>query len=130
MAEEQDDKKQLGIHKDIETQQMLNKPLADPSGIDLEDQKFMDKILKMVDEGDIQLHVPSSIINQSVYDKLDGEKQNAIEVKAVTILASIRELKGLYDAGYGTSFQIQNLVERLHDNVETIEDAGGDIFII
>ena len=59
-----------------------------------------------------------------------GEKQAEMELKAATLLASIREIKDLYGAGFGTSYQIQNLVHRLKENVEFIEEAGGDVFII
>ena len=125
-----DEKDLLKPFKDEKTQKELNKPLNDPSGINLEDQEYMLKVLDMVDKGKIDLYSTSSLINADVLKNLIGEKQAEMELKAATLLASIREIKDLYGAGFGTSYQIQNLVHRLKENVEFIEEAGGDVFII
>ncbi len=121
---------QLSVHKDNQTQNMLNKPLADPTGVGLEDQQYLEMILKYIDQGKIELYVPFSLLNTDLYNQLDEKKQGELDLKAVNVLSAIREIKDLFDAGFGTSFQIQNAVKRLRNTIETIEGEGGDVFII
>jgi hypothetical protein len=113
-----------------EVQKELNKPLANPKGMTLSDQQFLDRIIKLVNEGKLNLFSVDSVINHAVYDSLLPEQQSKVEIQALTVLSSIREIKGLYDAGYVNSYQIQNLVEKLKLYVSNIEENGGDVFII
>ncbi len=113
-----------------EVQKELNKPLANPSGMTLSDQQFLDRVIKFVNEGRINLFSVDSVINHAVYDNLEPKLQAKIEIEALTVLSSIREIKGLYDAGYVNSYQIQNLVAKLKLYVTNIEETGGDVFII
>ncbi len=113
-----------------EEQKELNKPLANPKGMPLEEKQFLDKVIKFVNEGKINLYNIDSVINHEIYDKLDLGLQAKVEIEALTVLNYIREIKGLYDAGFINTFQIQNLVQRLKLYVEDIEETGGDVFII
>ena len=79
---------QTTVYKDQQTQNMLNKPPADPTGVDLEDQKYLDKIIKYVNEGKIKLLVPNSLINDSIYDRLSDQEKAEIDVKKMAVLSS------------------------------------------
>lgn len=113
-----------------EVQKELNKPLANSSGMTLSDQQFLDRIIKLVNEGKINLFSVDSVINHGLYDSLEPKIQAKVEIQALNVLSSIREIKGLYDAGYVNSYQIQNLVAKLKLYVSNIEETGGDVFII
>lgn len=121
---------QTGMHKDKETQDLLNKPLALSEGMDPKDREFLELIVRLVNEGKINLYGPSTMINNEVYDKLDFEKQGKADFEAVNLLSTVREIKGLYDAGYAETYQVSNLVHRLRDTKERLEIEGGDLFII
>jgi hypothetical protein len=116
------------ISEDV--QKELNKPLANPQGMSIEDQKILDLVIKYVNEGRINLYEVDSVINHDIFDKLDLKLQSKVEIEALTVLSLLREIKGLYDAGFVNTYQLQNLVQRLRLYVEDIEETGGDVFII
>jgi len=121
---------QVGMHKDKETQDLLNKPLPLSQGMDQKDREFLELIVRLVNEGKINLYGPSTLLNHEVYDKLDFEKQGRADFESINLLSAIREIKGLYDAGYAETYQVANLVSRLRATKERLEFEGGDLFII
>ena len=121
---------QTGVYKDHQTQAMLNQPLKNAAGNSQEDENFLDLILALIAEGKIDLYKPSSLINTAIYDRLVPEQQAKIEVEAMSMLATIREIKGLCDAEYRETFQVENLVRQLRMGKERLEEAGGDLFVI
>jgi len=120
------------INKSVDenVQHMINKPQADPTGVEDEDVKFMDLVVKYINEGKIDLHTPATLMNMSVYEKANEKAQGKADFNAVSLLNDLRQLKKLYDAGDHTSFQIQNLVHRVRLTKERLEDECGDIYII
>ena len=121
---------QTGTHKDKDTQQLLNKPLELSQGMDPKDRELLELVVKLINDGKINLYSPDTLINHAMYDKLDFEKQGKIDFEAVNLLAAIREIKGLYDAGYAETYQVSNLVGRLRNTKERLEVESGDLFII
>lgn len=124
-----DETQQKAVYKDDKTQQELNAPLAD-SGVAQKNQEFLDLMLKLIEDGKIDLYKPATLINHEVYDKLSEEKQGKADLEAVNLLSAIREIKGLYDAEYQDTYQMQNLVDRVRNTKERLEEEGGDLFII
>lgn len=121
---------QKAIYKDEQTQQMLNEPLANSEGNSAENEKFLSLLLSLIEEGKIELYRPSSLINTPVYEGLDDENKSKADLESVNMLAKIRDIKGLCDAGYRETFQVENLVHTLRESKERLEEAGGDLFII
>lgn len=117
-----------GVNANV--QQMINKPQIDPTGIDDTDLEFMEKVIKMVEAGIIELYTPESLINKPVYDKLDEKTQGRVDINAVNLLAEIRQIKNLWKAGDRESFQIQNLIYKMRHTKQVIEKEIGDCFII
>ncbi len=115
---------------DEKTQQALNTPVADPTGVNNEDQEFLELILKLVNEGKINLYSPSSLINEAYYNTLSEESRGKVDMEAVNMLTSIRNIKDLHDAGFTDSFQIQNMVAAVRNTKERLEEDQGDLFII
>lgn len=124
------DDQQTGVIIDAKTQSELNQPPDDPTGVNQEDKDFLANLLALVEEGKIDLHRPSTLINSAVYDSLPSEKQGRADLSAMNILNSIRNIKDLYDHDFENTYQIQNLVRNLRLNKEQIEVEGGDLFII
>ncbi len=125
-----DEDQQTTVHKDEETQATLNAPLKKEGGIDSKDEKFLDMLLRMIEEGKIGLHQPSSLINREVYDKLDEQTQGKVDMEAMNLLSAIRNIKSLCDMGDNDTYQIDNLVQTLKATKERLEQEGGDLFII
>ena len=125
-----DASQQKSVFVDEETQKRLNTPLSDNSGLGGEDNGFLQKVISLIEDGKIDLHKPSTLLNQEVYDGLRDEAKGHADMEAVNLLNSLRDIKGLHDSGNEKSFQMQNLVEQVRQTKERIEKEAGDIFII
>ena len=108
----------------------LNQPLKDDSGVDPRDQEFLAMILEKIEKKEIDLHKPSTLINTVVYDKLDETARGKADYDAFNLLGTIREIHNLWISGYKDSYQIQYLVNKIRLTKESLEEIGGDIFII
>lgn len=115
---------------DPKVQSELNKPLANTQGLSASEETFLNMLISFVNEGKINLYKPDTLLNKAVYDKLEPEKQGKTDLEAINMLSAIREIKGLCDAGYRQTYQVENLVQSLKYTKERIEYAGGDLFII
>lgn len=114
---------------DEKTQKELNTPLRDDSARSPEDKELLELLMKLISDGKINLYRPSSLINQAVYDNLPMEKRGQVDFAAMNLLAAVREIKGLNDAGFQDTYQTWYLVEKLRLTKEQLE-AGNDLFII
>lgn len=123
-----DQNQQTAIHKDEKTQKWLNEPLKYAGSS--QNRDFLEMLMKMINEGKIQLLQPASLINHQVYDKIDQKAQGKADYEAMNLLHVVREIKGLYDAGYKDTYQMDNLVEKLRVTKERLESQDGDLFII
>ncbi|MFA5829520.1 MAG: hypothetical protein WC843_03430 [Candidatus Gracilibacteria bacterium] len=113
-----------------EVQQRLNQPLANPESMDPKDEQFLAMIMEKVDKGEINLYRPSTMINYVVYDKLDANLQAKVETDAFNLLATIREIRGLWSMGDRNTYQVENLTHKIRVTKERLETAQGDVYII
>lgn len=123
-----DTNQQTSVFKDDQTQKELNAPLKYEGSSQNKD--FLEKLVNLMNEGKIEVYKPDTLMNHEVYDKLDQSAKGKADYEAMNLLHVIREIKGLYDAGYKDTYQIDNLVEKLRITKERLEMQGGDIFII
>lgn len=113
-----------------ESQKVVNEPIADSSGVSGGDQEFLNKILALVDDGKINLHQPSSLLNQEVYDGLDQEKQGKVDQQSFNMLSTIRELHNFNASEFtNDSYQFKNMIEKLKVQKEETEKECGDVFV-
>lgn len=113
-----------------EVQQELNKPLAAAGVIDPRDLEFLQTVMEKVDKGDINLYRPATLLNIPVYEKLSEEARGKADFDAVNLLATIRDIRRLWNMGDRETYQMQNLTHRIRLTKERLEQLGGDIFII
>lgn len=125
-----EESQQKTVFKDPATQELLNKPVADPSGVSSDEESFLNLVLSLVNEGKISVHAPSSLINNEVYDKLDPMVQGKVDLEAVNLVNSIRQIKDLYDNGFANTFQMKSLVSDVFNIKNRLEIEKGDVFII
>lgn len=116
------------IHE--ETQKMINEPLKADEEYSERDKVFIERVLKLVEDGTINLYAPSSLLNHTVYDGLSDEGKGLADQNTVNMLAKIRDIVRLTETNGHPTFQMKNLVESLHQNIERLEEHSGDIFII
>jgi len=112
-----------------DTQLRLNQPQAGGQ-MSKEDTAFAEMLVKLVDEGTINLYQPSTLLNPEVYEQLSDEAKGKADQNTVAMLAKIRNIVDLHKAPMDTIYQEQNLVQSLRENKERMEEHGGDIFII
>ncbi|MBI4235609.1 hypothetical protein HY604_04915 [Candidatus Peregrinibacteria bacterium] len=115
---------------DPQIQTELNKPLVDPEGMKKEDKDFLEMVIKLINEGKINLYNPETLINNTVYATLTTEVQAKVDMEAFNLLSALRDMKGLHDSDNSETYQMENLVQRVRLSKERLEKEGGDLFII
>lgn len=110
--------------------QNLNQPLGHPQGLSAEDEQFLNMLMDKIEKGEIDLYRPSTLLNMSVYEKLDETARGKADFDAVNLLTTIREIRKLWNMGHRNTYQIENLTHRIRITKERLEGLGGDIFII
>lgn len=130
-----DDKKKnvtdyMSVELSPKDQEELNKPLKDNSGVDPKDMEFLKMLIEKIEKKEIDLLVPGSLINHVVYDGLEEEARGKADVDAYKMLATIRDIYKLWQAGDKESYQIQYMVNKMRIYKEQLEGIGGDIYII
>ncbi len=118
------------IQIDQQTQEMLNSPTETPGGISAEDEAFLHLLVDKIEKKEIRLFEPSTLINVAVYEKLGSVEQGKADYDAFNMLATIRSIYRLWQAGQKNTYQIENLVHRIRLTKERLEEIGGDIYII
>ena len=113
-----------------EKQSEMGAPLKDESGAGEEDKAFLEMLVKMIEKKEIDLYVPSTLLNTPVYEKLDEQGQGKADYNALNLLSTIRQINQLWKSGDHDSYQIQNLVHQVRVTKERLEEVSGDIYII
>ncbi|MBI5413782.1 hypothetical protein HZA42_05545 [Candidatus Peregrinibacteria bacterium] len=115
---------------DPQTQKRLNEPLVKPTGISPENQAFLNMVLDKVDRGQINLLMPSTLINHAIYDQLPPEKQGKVDFDAVNLLTTLRNIYDLWKIDKQPTFQIENMVHQVRVTKERLEEISGDVYVI
>lgn len=115
---------------DHNVQEMINKPQLDPTGVEASDKQYFEAVIRMIEDGSLELHTPRTLMNDDVYTSLDEKSQGIADMNAVSLLNDLRQMKKLYDMGETESFQIKNLIQRIRSVKERIEKQCGDVYII
>ncbi len=110
-------------------QNRLNTPT--PGGqLSEEDRAFLEKIKSLVAAGTLELHTPSTLLNQAVYAQLPALSQGRADQLAFNMLIKIREILDLEAHPSDTLYQEQNLLQALLYNKTQYETELGDVFLI
>ncbi len=115
---------------DESTQKELNKPLKDDSGLSDNHKHFLESLIQKLENGSLDVHLPRSLYNHSVYDSLDERVQEKVDLTAINLMSMIRQIESLWKMEQSASFQIQNLIETIFQMKSKFEKEYGDVFII
>lgn len=117
---------------DEATQTMLNKPWSDAStSLSSDDKSFLEMLVKHIESGEIKLHTPSSIINQTTYDQLNGEQKAKTELWINATIALIRQVNDFYHSEFNNNSDMMiSMVKELRAKKETLEKEIGDVLKI
>lgn len=117
---------------DPKTQQTLNTPKSDEtSKLSLQDKSFLENLIGKVKSGEINLLQPSSVINQQVYEKLDGPHKAKTEQFIAATLFTLRQIVDFYNNPHSNdSYQMLNLLQGFRFKKETLEKEIGDVLKI
>ncbi len=114
------------------TQTMLNAPWSDPTtSLSKDDKAFLDDLIHKIEDGDIQLHMPSSILHHKVYDKLPSQTQAKVDLWIQATLAAIRRVHDFYHNPYDNNSDMMiAMVRELRLKKEMLEKEFGDVLKI
>lgn len=117
---------------DQSTQNMLNKPWSDAStSLSADDKAFLEMLIKHIESGEIKLHTPSSIINQTTYDQLNGEQKAKTELWINATIALIRQVNDFYHSEFDNNSDMMiSMVKELRAKKEILEKEIGDVLKI
>lgn len=115
---------------DPQTQKMLNEPILKTTGLSPEDERFLNMVMAKVDAKEINLLMPSSLINKPIYEALSEEAQGKVDFDAVNLLSTLRTIYDLWKYYQKPTFQIENLVHQVRVTKERLEGISGDVYII
>lgn len=115
---------------DPEKQLMLNTPAVKPDGISQEDEAFLNMVVAKVEAKEINLLMPSSLINNSVYEKLDAMQRGKVDLDAYNLSSTLRTIYDLWKYYKQPTYQIENLVHTVRLTKERLEEISGDVYVI
>lgn len=113
-----------------ETQKILNQPLQKKAGLSAEDQAFLNLMVSKVEQGEVKLLEPSTLINHAVYDALPEEQKGKVDFDVMNLAATLRNIYDLWKAEPIATFQIENMVQRARLTKERFEEISGDVYVI
>ncbi|EKD64276.1 MAG: hypothetical protein ACD_51C00028G0002 [uncultured bacterium] len=114
-----------------EAQKVVNTPVEKPNGLGQDDLSLAEMIVKLVDEGKINLYRPSSLLNQDVYDKLDDAKKAKIDKMSFNMLTTVRDIYNFYKSPYSNnSYQFENMLQKFRILKEETEKECGDVYVL
>lgn len=118
-------------HKDLSEDAQKQAGQAIGGAMKKEHEDFLQLIVKLVDEGKIDLNVPSSLLNQSVYDELTEEWKMKVDTALLNIAHQIRLMYEFFTstATPNSSPHLVTMIDHLHQMKSRIEKHA-DIFKI
>ena len=107
----------------------LGTPMADDD-FNSEENKFLREMIKKIEDGQIKILEPATILNQEVYEKLTETNEHAVDLIAHRLLAILRQIRDLWEMDHHLTMQMKNLITEVKHKKEEGEKKYGDVFKI
>ena len=114
----------------VDDQIKLSQPLAKQDGLSAEDEAFLNMVVAKVENKEIDLFHPSSLLNLHIYNTLTQQQQGKADYDAVNLLSTLRTIYGLWKANPTATYQIENMVHSVRVTKERLEEISGDVYVI
>ena len=117
---------------DEKTQSELNQPYSNSqTALSPEDKAFLETLIKRIESGEINVHTPSSILNQEVYDQLPSDKKSQADLFLNSTLFVIRQVYDFHQSEHDNNSDMMiNMVQELRMKKEMLEKELGDVLKI
>lgn len=91
---------------------------------------YLRKLIALIDEGSIIIGTPASLLHQDVYDALDQESKDAIDLALLNLHDQVRIINDFYRSSDtpDVSPHLETMIEQLWKQKDTIEQRRGDVF--
>lgn len=109
-----------------DSQSMINKPL-EGGQLKPEERELLDSIIKLVDEGAINLYQPSTLFNEDAYNALNDEGKAKADQAAMNMLSKIRTAVDWDKANMDTNIQVSQMIAALLQDRNRLE-AESNLF--
>ena len=122
--------KAIAMHRDLSKEAQKAAGKAAPGAMDAKHQAFLDLLLHLLHEREIDPATPRSFLNDAVYDKLPEPQRDAIDLALMNlghILEDVVEFRLSKDTP-DASPQLQTMIEQLWQMKDGIERQAGDVF--
>ena len=95
-----------------------------------EHKNFLQTIIRMLDNGEIDTHKPQSFLNRTIYDSLDELAQGKVDLSMVNLADILRQIEWFYRSKTtpNASPELQNMIEHLWQMKDRVENNFGDVF--
>lgn len=113
-------------HDDVHLPEDEQKKAGAPVGgaVGTEHKEFAEHLYQLLDSGEIDLINSESLVNKEVYDKLDEEWQDKIDISLTNMINQIRLIDKLRQAGSEETeaIHLHTMIEHLWEMKQRIEE--------
>jgi len=114
---------------DENLQKKINQPLT-TGALKKEESEFLNIVMKKIDDKEIRLLEPNSILNLNIYEKLNSENEGKVDLIKNHILLILRQIRSMWNLNHQETLQMQNLIAEVKYKKEECEKKYGDVFKI
>lgn len=119
-------------HQDLPEEEQVKAGQALAGNMKDEHEQFMLMLVKLVDEGSIDLYVTDTLLNPAVADALSEEARAQVGLALMNIVAQIRQIYDFYKSEKtpNESPHLQTMVEHVWQTKSKLEEEYGDVLKI
>ncbi len=119
-------------HQDLPEHDQVKAGQAIPGKMSDEHERFMLFLVKLVDEGAIDLYVTDTFLNPEVAETLSDEAREQVSLALLNIAAQARQIYDFYKSQKtpNESPHLQTMVEHIWQTKSKLEEEYGDVLKI
>lgn len=112
----------------IEEQKKIGQPIGDDMGD--EHKNFLATIIRMLDQKEIDVRVPTSFLKHEHYDPLLEESKAKVDLVMINLADELRKIEEFFRSKEtpNASPQLQTMIEFLWQAKNRVEKEHGDVF--
>lgn len=122
----------IGVHKDLSEAAQIRAGQASGNNMDEKHKKFLADLIGMIDRKEIDVTVPESLVNRSVYDALPELSRGVVDFALLNLADQIRRIEGYFrnTKTPNASPELQTMIEYLWQMKSRLEEKHGNVLKI